>query len=278
MAKLTLEKTMNTSFIEMRDSSDIKGSIKAFQDYNRRIKLLGANGRLDMDSTNDISGIITKTARQLLSEKDDDGQKLYLPGHSAVVVEADGTIVGARSVANDIPYLNRCGDGLMWALLKVGQESFAYAHAHSSASLEAGYRAVSGALTGLPFDVIPFADRQHIGGSTVLKSLYPNSESMRKLEVVPVFAGVSGVVATPAFRDLAVAKSPEVLPIMHEAYSEPEILDGFEGNMFAGSIDSTLASFILTSVIASIPDGERPFTNHAVASILTRHAAGINIH
>lgn len=46
--------------------------------------------------------------------------------------------------------------------------------------------------------------------------------------------------------------------------------------MFAGSLDSTLAAFILEGVIGY--DTKGLFTETALTSIARRHADGINIH
>ncbi len=286
MTKLNLEKVMSTSFAEMADP-DVRSSRKALLDYNRRIKLLGQTGRLGIEDiseliggighTPDVSAAIKKTASEALAETHE-GAALYQPGCSAVVVSEGygGTILGAYENLNPDPTLASYGPGLMWAMLKVGQERYATKQAQSSGSVMPGYATVTEALTGKDMLATPHEERHHIGGSSDLRSLYPEcrNSSMRYYEDEVIMAGVSGVLATERFHHLA-RSMPELEGAVEQA-DTTDVLGGFEGNMFAGSLDSTLATFILVQVVDPRFIGR--YTDLALSSIATRHAAGINVH
>lgn len=285
MARITLEKTLGTSFNEMHDPS-LEASKKAFRDYNRRIKLLGQTGRLRSEDvaelinpriSNGESQKMEKAADEALSETDRRSRRLYMPGFSAVMIQECGYVLGVVEKPNDVPELNSYGPGLMWALLKVGQEKFASVVAKSSGSLGQGYRAVSDALTGKVLEDIPYADRHHIGGSSISRSLYPDSISMRKFETEKIHVGVSGVIGTPALRAYATMESSQSMAIVQEA-ERTGALAGFAGNLLAGSIDSTLGSVMLLAACDEQLSGRNPYTNLLFESVVSRRDAGINVH
>lgn len=283
MARLTLEKTFKTSFVEMGDP-DPSASKKAFKDFNRRIKHLGSTRGLSEGDFRELMGSWTGQDRSLLmaeigvgslEEKDEAGFNLFLPGFSALVVSETGLVEGVYDQPNQDPTLSSFGPGLMWAALKVGQEKFTASRLSASSVTGAGYAEASEALTGEPeLRNIQLADRHHIGGNSMLHYLNPQSSSMRALEARVVMAGVSGVLYAPAFI-YKVCEDPEVLRIAQEGRVSGA-LDGFEGNLFAGSLDSTLAGRILVGLY-DIPQ-EDSFADRAISDIKNRHAQGINPH
>lgn len=281
MPKLTLEKTFETSFRDIA-YEDREGSLAAFNDYNRRIKLLGERGRLGINAFQDLihperdrSDQVAEIGTKALQEKSEQGDGLFELGFSAIVTTGD-YIDAVYDNPNPDPVLNSYGPGLMWAALKIGQERFAKANARSSSTVAEGYRVVNEALTGKPtIKSVPFASRHHIGGNGIAYSAYPESSSMRILEEISSHAGVSGVLYRPAFLALAL-KYEGISGLVDEAH-ETDALDGFEGNLFAGSIDSTLAGRILLGLYQ--PQVAQPaFIDSAVSDILARRERGINIH
>ncbi len=281
MSKLTLEKTMKTSFLEMNDP-EAAASKKAFQDYNHRIRLLGETARLEeaairelIDPSRDVSDAICSLAGVALSDERR-GKLLYHPGVSSVIVGETGNIMGVYESPNDIPVLTAYGPGLMWALLKVGQERYACCRARSSAAEEEGYKVITEALHGQDMATVPYGQRPHIGGATAQKSLHPESTSLRKYETVGLHAGVSGVVGTEQLWWLA-AFDKELQLAATEAVQRG-YLDGFRGNLFAGSLDSTLGAVMLQSIIDGTTLQPGQYTDLAVQSIKRRVKMGINVH
>jgi hypothetical protein len=278
--RLTLEQTMQTSFADIRDPS----SDKAFHDYNRRIAYLAENGRLQEEDfreliapDQDVSAAIGDVADTALSERFS-GQQLYLPGYSAVVVEENGSIIGVQEKPNDIAKLSSYGPGLMWAMRKIGEERLAAKRTASSASIMPGYAVVGQVLRGKELAEMPYGDRHHVGGATEQLFLHPLSSSMRQFEHILVHAGVSGVVARPEFQQMA-QTNPQTRQIYEQANSHFDTwLDGFDGNMFAGSLDSTLGAFMLSEVVGNPIEGTLAFTKQALRSIVSRHQDGVNVH
>lgn len=281
MPKLTLEKTFETSFKDIAYEGR-EGSLAAFKDYNRRIKLLGEGGRLGIDAFRELvhperdrSDQLAEIGIKALQERSGQGDELFELGFSAIVTTGD-YIDAVYDNPNPNPVLNSYGPGLMWAALKIGQERFAKANARSSSTTMEGYRVVNEALTGKPsIRSVPFASRHHIGGNGVAYSAYPQSSSMRRLEEMSSHAGVSGVLYKPAF--LATALKCDGIPELVDEAHETDALDGFEGNLFAGSIDSTLAGRILLGLYH--PQVSQPaFVDSVVNDILARREIGVNIH
>lgn len=283
MARLTLEKTFRTSFVEMGDPEP-SASKKAFLDFNRRIKHLGsARGLSESDfrelmgswSGQDRSPLMARIGEEALEEKDEAGFNLFLPGFSALVVSETGLVEGVYDQPNQDPTLSSFGPGLMWAALKVGQEKFAASRLSASSVTGEGYAEVSRALTGEPdLRNIPLAERHHIGGNSMLHYLNPQSSSMRALETRVVMAGVSGVLYAPAFI-YRICEDPDALRIAQEGRASGA-LDSFEGNLFAGSLDSTLAGRVLVGLY-DIPQ-EDSFADRAISDVKNRHLQGVNPH
>lgn len=274
MSRLTLEKTMKTSFVDIGDTS----SDAPFHEYNERIGRLAENGRLSeqdirelIASGRDVSETIDQVASTALSEVlIEEGDRLFLPGYTAVIADEDGELLGVQEKPNDIPKLKSYGPSLMWAMRKIGHERYATSRTGCSASERSGYVAVSKALTGKPFEDVPYGERHHIGGASIEVKNADERSSTR------VHAGVSGVVATPEFREWAYADQ-RTRRIADEAGRHLRTwLDGFYGNMFAGSLDSTLGALILEEVDGY--DTKGLFTETALMSIARRHAGGINVH
>lgn len=281
MAKLTLEKTFRTSFTEMGDP-DPSASRKAFKDFNRRVKHLGSTRGLSeadfhelMTSGSDRSQQVWEIGKEALGEKDEADFDLFMPGFSALVVSETGLVEGVYDRPNQDPVLSSFGPGLMWAALKIGQEKFSASRLRASSVTGAGYRAVSEVLTGeSDLQKIPPGDRHHIGGNSMLHYLNPHSSSMRALETRVVMAGVSGVLYAPAFI-YKVGEDPYTLRIAQEGRASGA-LDGFEGNLFAGSLDSTLAGRILMGIYGA--PQEESFIDRALSDVRNRNAQGINPH
>lgn len=283
MPRLTLEKTFRTSFVEMADPNP-SASTKAFKDFNRRIKHLGSSKGLTATDFRglmgswegvDISQQVEEIGREALGEKDEAGFVYFLPGFSALVVSETGLVEGVYDRPNQDPTLSSYGPGLMWAALKIGQEKFAASRIRASSVIGEGYREVSEALTGeSDLQKVELAKRHHIGGNSMLHYLNPQSSSMRALENRVVMAGVSGVLHAPAFT-YRVCEDPDLIEIAREARINGA-LGGFEGNLFAGSLDSTLAGRILTGIYDE-PQLDT-FTNRAISDVKNRYAQGINPH
>lgn len=171
VSRLTLEKTMQTSFVAIGDRS----SDKAFHDFNRRIGLLAESGKLrqedvrELISTDrDVSTVIEGVAKAALSEGlHDESEGFYLPGYTAVVADESGELLGAQEKPNDIEKLKSYGPSLMWAMRKIGHERYAASRTSDTGSERRGYVVVSTALTGKPLEAVPYGDRHHVGGASV---------------------------------------------------------------------------------------------------------------
>lgn len=291
MPKITLERTLETSYRDLGGyHTPIEDAAAAFKDYNRRIKLLGVSGRLQIEdlvelipedegARYNVTEKVRSVADKALAEKNEKGDELYWPGSSTVIVTGSGRVIAAYDNPNDIPYLNAAGPGLMWALLKVGQERYAAGRTKgvSGGGWMPGYQAVSDALTMKPMAHIPYGQRHHIGGASTKRSLYPGSDSMRVLETEDLHAGVSGVVATGALRQRALDIGFELRTIIDQA-EKYDVLDGFAGNLLAGSLDSTLGSLMLVAACDDVPRDPRTFTEFALDAAIHRHKDGINVH
>lgn len=277
MARLTLEKVMQKSFIDIGDtSSDV-----AFHEFNESIgKLAEANTLREedirelIDPDLDMSDVIDKTAQLALSETitiDTAEVSLYLPGYTAVVVDSRGRILGVKEDPNVIPKLQSYGPSLMWAMRKLGHERYSTTRTGSTASELLGYSAVNVVLNGSHITNISYGNRHHIGGA----SSWLERDDLRSN--TRLHAGVSGVVATDTFRNHLATVDDRIRSIASEALlNNQEYLDDFTGNMFAGSLDSTLGAFILEEVAGY--DTKGLFTETALMSIARRHADGINVH
>lgn len=281
MPRITLERTLKTSFVDMSYAQK-EAPIKAFRDYNRRVRLLGETGRLGVEDLlelidsgqEDRSATMVDVAALALAERSD-GVQLFEPGSSAVMVAGGGRLIGAYDNPNPDPTLQSYGPGLMWALLKIGQERYAATTVCSSANLAEGYGSVNQALTGKLLEEVAYSERQHIGGSAAPRYLNPGSTSMRALEYELLFCGVSGILARNEFRSLA-TEFPYLRHIASEAHSSGATA-GFDGNLYAGSLDSTMASRMLGAVVGD-QICETSFTERALGDIQSRHLSGINVH
>jgi hypothetical protein len=172
---------------------------------------------------------------------------------------------------NVIPKLQSYGPSLMWAMRKLGHERYATTRTGSTASELLGYSAVNMALNGSHITNISYGNRHHIGGA----SSWLEQDDLRSNS--RLHAGVSGVVATDTFRNHLATVDDRIRQIASEALlNNQEYLDDFTGNMFAGSLDSTLGAFILEEVAGY--DTKGLFTETALMSIARRHASGINVH
>ena len=198
---------MQTSFVDIGDtSSDVP-----FHEYDERIGQLAEADRLRaedirelIEQSRDVSGSIDQTAQAALSETisgDLEDLPLYLPGYTAVVADSEGDILGVQEKPNDIPKLKEYGPSLMWAMRKIGHERYASSRTGDTGSERLGYTAVSAALTGKALEDVPYGDRHHIGGASIALE-NADSRSFTRL-----YAGVSGVVATPYFREWVYADS-----------------------------------------------------------------------
>jgi hypothetical protein len=286
---ITLERTLETSFVAIGEAEQLDDRFRAFREYNGRINYLDQQGRLTLDAVRDLTEEwgsenyhIDYMAGRVLGEKHE-GQALYNPGYSAVIVDEYGKVKGAGEDPRQFPEVLKYGSGLKFALLKVGQEKLAVEATGWSTVNIGSYEVVNQALTGKPLDEVPYGGRHHIGGAAALDFVGPKRDRLR------LFAGVSGVVATEAFFDMA-RNYPNglreyLVAIMDEAQADPAILGGFKGNMFAGELDSGLGSFML-----HIATGYDPYThpsgrgvvNHftpmIVHGIVRAHEDGINVH
>ena len=250
MTKLSLERVMETTFIEL-GQTDGSGEVnyesdasKALRAYNKQIGLLARTGRLSAEIASDLIepsfsrvGQIQAAADEILkttfmywppgarrSGMRPDVMRLFEPGISAVLADNEGRILDVYDNPNDNPVLKSYGTGFEYK--KIAQERFAQAHTGSQACWE-GYGAVVKALTGQELDQVPYGERVHIGGAST-----PDQ-----------YLGVSGVLLTS--RGLArLEKLPEIAQLAQEARTF-NYHDGFEGNLFAGSVDSSIANEIL---------------------------------
>lgn len=113
-------------------------------------------------------------------------------------------------------------------------------------------------------------------------SLYLKSDSMRRHEYGVATVGVSGVLHKPDFRKLA--RQNSVVRAAELAARKTNALAGSEGNLFAGSLDSSLGARIVLGLydneVLNIAEGvgSLSFAEMAVEDIAKRHAIGINVH
>ncbi len=244
MPQLTLRKTMETSF---RDIS--WGETKAYKDYERRIRLLGETGRLtinhlreaSIDSGRDeLNDELAAHIDQELSACEGSGTvPVFWPGCSAVLVGGRGDIIFAYDNPNDNETLTSYGPGLMWALVKAGQERLVTQEIGAVASSKDGYRYLCDQILPAGYEGTSYANRLHIGGFAL------NSVGARRghwgmgsMDAATTYAGVSGVLLrdpSDFFRD----------PVVSEVYKNALLIDshgGFEGNIGAGANDTLLAS------------------------------------
>lgn len=284
MEKITLEKVLGASLVEVRDYSSV-GIIKPFEEYNRRIRTLGEAGRLSFEEVRSVmdEGLIDHSSIIDLTVNTDlvYSGGLFLPGASAVIANDKGSVVGVYDNLNDDPTLKSYGPGLMWALLKVGQEAFA-SGIGSFGNTQPGYNWVRRGLEdvdeqGELLDT-PYEKRHHIGGASVRTSerLDLPGRGRDRLAKATLYCGVSGVLATEQFREGCRADY-RLKDIEIEARNSGA-LGGFEGNLYAGSLDSTLANRILAKVVGADEHQEEPFSQQAKIDILSRSVAGINVH
>ena len=279
MAKLTLEKTFSDSF---RAVSNPEHATEGFKAFNRRMRFLGKrdDGRISAGSFRELirgydkSEQVAEIGRAALAQSD-----LFLPGFSGIVM-VGGFIEAVHDDPNPDPTLASYGPGLMWASLKLAQERLAITMAGAAGATREGYEVANSALTQKSLEDVPYGDRHHIGGNGLDFYIHPDALGLRRLEKAIAIAGISGVLPKPNFHSLVLG-DPNLTKLASEAH-ETGALGGFIGNLFAGSIDSTLAAHILLQVYGAgtynpesinVPLGER-----VVEDISRRHKAGINVH
>lgn len=288
MSKINLEKIMNSQFLDLDEGKP--NNLKAYQDS---LKILAESNMLTFEQVTDLVtpsvGLPAEVSDRIevvahLALDNEKGglldpvskEGIFLPGYSAVVVTESGDIVGVQSKPNQIPKLESYGPGLMWALMKAGHERFARVYGVESTSKE-GYELVGRVLNdgSKPSD-LPLAQRQHIGGAGRIGANFMQPT---------LYAGVSGVV----LRDPGLMRQlPEedIATILDEAYADREgILDDFDQNLFAGSLDSSLATEILDGIYhpeivqaANNGSDHQRFAYRALRDVIKRRNDGINVH
>lgn len=293
MSRLTIERVLETSYLDM-GSTNHKEAVKALKGYSRQIKLLGENAcRLEplkemIDPVEcaqpkieaavvDALGVtyVHWPAGARRAGMRPDTAPVFRPGCSAVVLRDTGKVCGVYDTPNNDPRLWAYGSGLMWAMLHVGREKFTISQAGSSACIPEGYQLISRALFGNEVYGLPLGEKHHIGSSTRQISMYPHSTSMRRFETLPFHAGVSGVLLTAGGLEHLLKDSK--LRIIADEARATNAHDGFDGNIFAGSIDSSLGSYILASMDETAGHLDN-FSTYATQAIKERHAHGINVH
>lgn len=195
--------------------------------------------------------------------------RTFEPGASAIIAESGGKIRGVHHQPNDDETLSSYGNGLLWAAMKLGDESYAYANGTSTADMvdTTGYRAVCKVLTGKQFKDVPFKDRPHLGGATLDLTKRPGHGNQGPL----LHAGVSGVLlTTPALYAMLNHESLKLL-YRHAQFEGAD--ENFVGNIFAGSIDSSIGSLILQEVC------NMPQPNEVdMAATVSQFIHGVNPH
>lgn len=280
MSKLTLEQTFSESF---RQISNPEHAQEGFVAFNRRMRYLGKkdDGRISEGAFRELirdgrdrSEELAEIGRVALA-----GDGLFESGFSGIVM-VGGYIDAVHDDPNPDPTLTSYGPGLMWASLKLAQERLSGTMDRASSVTEVGYRAVNQALTGKSLEDVPYPDRHHIGGSSLDYYIDPERHSLRGFELLIVEAGISGVLAKPKFHSL-VSGDPQLTRLANEAH-ETGALGGFAGNLFAGSVDSSLATHILLNTYGkksySLEEINRSFGERVVNDIIRRHGNGINVH
>ncbi len=262
-----LENIMKTSFVKIGDTT----TDAPLHDYLGRISELAKAGDLQAA---DVRAAVNPTAdrwRHIKMVADEAvGSKFFEPGYSTVVADEQGRILGVVDKGNDIPKLLEYGPPLQWAMSKIGHERFAATHRAGSANSMPGYKKVSDALKGRPLSEIPYGERHHIGGATLLAR-----EGLRLLSS-ETYAGTTGVIGTHPFKEFAASKEPAIRTIIDEAEADRDVtLDNFDGNLFAGSLDSTLSANILGRLNGTYAP---VYSRQAIHDIISRHDHGINVH
>jgi hypothetical protein len=281
VAKLTLETTFSDSFRAI-SSPEHATAIEGFKAFNRRMRFLGRqnDGRISLNSFRELirgydkSEEVADVGRAALAQSD-----LFLPGFSGIVMVGD-FIDAVHDDPNPDPTLKSYGPGLMWASLKLAQERLATTVASATGATKEGYEAVNSALAQKPLEDIAYKDRHHIGGNGLDFYIHPDAPSLRRCEKAIAIAGISGVLPKPNFHSLVLG-DPNLTKLASEAH-ETGVLGGFTGNLFAGSVDSSLAAHILLQLYGTksytTKEINRPFEERVVNDILRRHDAGINVH
>jgi hypothetical protein len=195
--------------------------------------------------------------------------RAFLPGVSVMVADSHGNVLAAHDRPNDNEQLAAYGNGLMWAAFKLGDEAYAYGKGYTGATTEGGYAEVSKVLLDKEFQELPFKDRHHLGGAT--RDNRFTERGLRK-DGQLVYAGVSGVLLEPFALGMIQASDRELRNIATHARRE-NAHEGFEGNIFAGSIDSAVAGQILDELVH-----DSPLSAIELAQIKDQFAVGINPH
>lgn len=198
----------------------------------------------------------------------------FEPGASVIIAESDGSVHGVYYRPVQEETLLSYGNGLLWAAMKLGDESYALATQGASAAnisnpfRRLGYNAVCNALTGMDLQDIPFKDRPHLGGATLDFRNRLDHGNQRPL----LHAGVSGVLMTAEALH-AVTHMDRTLNLMYEHAKAENAHDGFEGNIFAGSVDGIIGSLILSRVTNT-------YTSPGVDLNITigQFSNGVNVH
>lgn len=255
MSKLSFGEVMLETYpaIASQDGQD------AFLEYRAKIKELDAKDRLTESHVLELvdeDSLVQKRLGGAVEEALGSGIRIgqtplriegrsFKPGASVIVSESGGKVRGIYHRPNQDEILLSYGNGLLWAAMKLGDESYAFAHGASTADPldNRGYNAVCKALTGKDLQDVPFKDRPHLGGASLDLRKRPGHGNQGPL----LHAGVSGVLLTnQALR--AVINEDSALKLMHWHAQAEQADDGFAGNIFAGSIDSKIGNLVLSYV------------------------------
>jgi hypothetical protein len=262
-----LENIMKTSFVKIEDTS----TDAPLHDYLGQIGELAKAGDLQAADVRAAIDPVIDWSRQIEMIADEAvGSKFFKPGYSTVVADEQGHLLGVVNKGNNIPKLLEYGPPLQWAMSKIGHERFATTRRAGSANNMPGYKKVSNVLKDRPLSEIPYGERHHIGGATLLAR-----EGLRILSS-ETYAGTTGVIGTEKFRTFAADKDAAIRTIIDEAEADREVtLDNFDGNLFAGSLDSTLSASILSRLNGVYTP---VYSRQAIKDIISRYDQGVNVH
>ncbi|HSH55894.1 MAG TPA: hypothetical protein VK983_03645 [Candidatus Limnocylindrales bacterium] len=280
MSKLSFEKVMADTYPAIATPA----GEEAYKAYRSQIKWLDAHERLNasnimelVDEDSSVQQSLGAAAETVLSGGLRIGQnpirvegRSFEPGVSIIIAESDGSVHGAYHQPTQNETLLSYGNGLLWAAVKLGDESYAYAHGASTADPQdnSGYNAVCRALAGKDLQDIPFKDRVHLGGSTMDLTKQSDPDIQGPL----LHAGVSGVLLTDQALQ-AVLHEDDALKLIHQHAQAEQADDGFSGNIFAGSIDSTIGHLVLGQVTDTSTS-----SGVDMAVTIAQFSNGVNVH
>lgn len=188
----------------------------------------------------------------------------FQPGASVVVIDRHGNMSGVHHQPNQNPQLETYGNQLLWAALQAGR-----ARHGTGKPLAKAYSDVSVALFDKQPKDIPFKNRHHLGGAMLDGRISPKGHLAKDGELM--YSGVSGVLLAEGVRYITAHDSTLEVIAAHARAEEAD--EGFEGNIFIGSIDREIAGFVLGKLM-----------HHPVEAgidlmpIKEQFAAGINPH